>query len=83
MRKSWFAKIIRTATTLRLNGNQDTGHVVRSVLRITDGAKSAAGREVEMHLTAAEARAFAAELLVMAETAEKINRAAGYRIDNA
>lgn len=81
MRKSWFAKTVRAATALRLNGGQDTGHVVRAVLRITDGPQSAVDREVEVHLTASEARSFAEELLVKAETAEKINRAAGYRID--
>lgn len=81
MRGYWYSKIIRTATTLRLNGDTDTGYVVRAVLRITKGSKSAVGREVDLHLTVAEARALAAELNLRADAAERTNLDAGYRID--
>lgn len=81
MRGYWYSKVIRTATTLRLNGDRDTGHVVRAVLRITKGAKSVVGREVELHLTVAEARALATELNIRADRAEQVNKDAGYRID--
>ena len=76
----WYSKLVRTATTLRLDG-AGSGYVVRSVLRITEGAKVARGREIELQMTAAEARSFAAELVAMADKAATINSDAGYRID--
>lgn len=81
MRGYWYSKVIHTATALRMNGDRGTGHVVRAVLRITKGAKSVVGREVELHLTVAEARALAAELNIRADVAEETNLDVGYRID--
>lgn len=80
MRGYWYSKVIRTATAFRVNGDTGTGYGVRSVLRITEGAKSVVGREVELHLTVAEARALALELTSRADVAEKTNKDAGYRI---
>lgn len=80
MRGYWYSRIVRTATTFRVNGDTDTGYVVRSVLRITKGAKSAVGREVELHMTVAEARVFAKQIQDAADTAERTNHDVGYRI---
>lgn len=81
MRSTWYSRLIRTTAALRLNGTHDTGYVVRTILRINKGTKAVTGREVELHLTAAEARELAAELIVRAEYAEQTNRIAGYLID--
>jgi hypothetical protein len=81
MRGYWYSKVLRSTTALRVNGGKDTGYVVRTILQITKGAKSAVGREVELHLTVAEARALATELNTRADEAEQNNDARGFRID--
>lgn len=80
MRGYWYSKILFTTVGMRLNGDGDSGYVVRSVLRITKGAKSVVGRDVELHLTVAEARALARDLTERADRADRTNREAGYRI---
>lgn len=80
MRGFWYSRIVRTGTAIRVNGDTGTGYIVRSVLRITKGAKSVVGREVELHLTVAEARVLAKQILDAADTAERTNHDSGYRI---
>lgn len=77
----WYARRVRTALTFRLNGTPDTGYVVRTVLRLTKATKAALGRDVELHLTVAEARDMARQLLEYADSAEETNKSAGYLID--
>ncbi len=76
----WYSRPIRTTTAFRQDGNINTGYVVRSVLRITKGAKSVVGRDVELHLTVAEARELALELNARADVTEQYNKGAGYLI---
>jgi hypothetical protein len=78
---SWYSRPVRTTRTFRLNGDSDTGYVVRTVLRLTKATKAATGRDIELQLTAAEARSLAKQLLDQADNAERINHDAGYRID--
>lgn len=80
MRGYWYSKVLRTGTAIRISEDTDTVYIVRTVLRITRGSKSVVGKDVELHLTVAGARVFAKQILDAADTAERTNHDAGYRI---
>lgn len=78
---TWYARRVRTTAGFQSKGDHGTGYIVRTVLRLTAATKAALGRDVELHLTVAEARDMASQLLEFADSAERKNKDVGYRID--